>query len=54
MFIFKNLGIGKARPTTVTLQLADRSYSHPEDKIKDVLVRVDQFLEDHSFPEEEL
>ncbi|XP_016683994.1 uncharacterized protein [Gossypium hirsutum] len=44
MSIFKKLGIGKARPTTVTLQLAHRSYSHPEGKIEDVLVMVDKFI----------
>ncbi|XP_062118742.1 uncharacterized protein LOC133832412 [Humulus lupulus] len=38
MSIFKKLGIGEARPTTVTLQLADRSMAHPEGKIEDVLV----------------
>ncbi|XP_016747362.1 uncharacterized protein [Gossypium hirsutum] len=44
MSIFRNLGIGKARPTTVTLQLVDRSYVYPEGKIEDVLVRVDKFI----------
>ncbi|XP_062103849.1 uncharacterized protein LOC133814964 [Humulus lupulus] len=44
MSIFKNLGIGEARPTTVTLQLADRSMAHPEGKIEDVLVQVDKFI----------
>ncbi|XP_024024961.1 uncharacterized protein LOC112092618 [Morus notabilis] len=44
MSIFRKLGIGEARPTTVTLQLADRSYAHPEGKIEDVLVRVDKFI----------
>ena len=29
--IFKRLGLGKARPTTVTLQLADRSLKHPRE-----------------------
>ncbi|XP_016754169.1 uncharacterized protein [Gossypium hirsutum] len=29
--IFRKLGIGKARPTIVTLQLADRSYAHLEE-----------------------
>ncbi|XP_060974163.1 uncharacterized protein LOC133039315 [Cannabis sativa] len=42
--IFKKLGIGEARPTTVTLQLADRSMAHPEGKIEDVLVQVDKFI----------
>ena len=27
--IFKRLGLGEARPTTVTLQLADMSLKHP-------------------------
>ncbi|MFQ6631046.1 hypothetical protein Gotur_010071 [Gossypium turneri] len=43
MSIFRKLGIGKARPTTVTLQLANRSYAHLKGKIEDVLVRVDKF-----------
>ncbi|KAL4354030.1 hypothetical protein GQ457_06G010660 [Hibiscus cannabinus] len=42
--VFQRLGIGNARPTTVMLQLADRSYVHPEGKIKDILVRVDKFI----------
>ncbi|KAM6551275.1 hypothetical protein CsatB_001083 [Cannabis sativa] len=44
MSIFKKLGIGEARPTTVTLQLADRSMAHPDGKIEDVLVQVDKFI----------
>ncbi|KAL5545312.1 hypothetical protein UlMin_009096 [Ulmus minor] len=44
MSIFKKLGIGQARPTTVSLQLADRSIAHPEGKIEDVLVKVDKFI----------
>ncbi|XP_062086335.1 uncharacterized protein LOC133792444 [Humulus lupulus] len=44
MSVFKKLGIGEARPTTVTLQLADRSMAHPEGKIEDVLVQVDKFI----------
>ncbi|KAL5556867.1 hypothetical protein UlMin_039103 [Ulmus minor] len=44
MSIFKKLGIGEARPTTVSLQLADRSIAHPEGKIEDVLVKVDKFI----------
>ncbi|XP_016681104.1 uncharacterized protein [Gossypium hirsutum] len=31
IFIFKKLGIWKAIPITVTLQLADQSYAHPEE-----------------------
>ncbi|KAL5552044.1 hypothetical protein UlMin_002220 [Ulmus minor] len=44
MSIFKKLGIGEARPTTVSLQLADISIAHPEGKIEDVLVKVDKFI----------
>ncbi|XP_016684044.1 uncharacterized protein [Gossypium hirsutum] len=44
MYIFRKLGIGKARPTTVTLQLVDRSYVHLKGKVEDVLVRVDEFI----------
>ena len=42
--IFKRLGLGKARPTIVTLQLADRSLKHPRGVIEDVLVKVDKFI----------
>lgn len=41
--VFKKLGI-ESRPTTVTLQLADRFVMHPEGKIADVLVKVDCFI----------
>ncbi|XP_074376955.1 uncharacterized protein LOC141718468 [Apium graveolens] len=44
MSVFWKLGIGEVRPTTVTLQLADRSLAHPEGKIEDVLVKVDKFI----------
>ncbi|XP_062119267.1 uncharacterized protein LOC133833019 [Humulus lupulus] len=40
----KRLGLGEARPTTVTLQLADRSVKHPRGIIEDVLVKVDKFI----------
>ena len=42
--IFKCLGLGEARLTTVTLQLADRSLKHPRGVIEDVLVKVDKFI----------
>ena len=42
--IFQRLGLGEARPTTVTLQLADRSLKHPRGVIEDVLVKVDMFI----------
>ena len=42
--IFRRLGLGEACPTTVTLQLADRSLKHPRGVIEDVLVKVDKFI----------
>ncbi|XP_070028845.1 uncharacterized protein [Nicotiana sylvestris] len=36
--LFKQLGLGAPRPTTVMLQLADRSIEHPEGVIEDVLL----------------
>ena len=38
------MGLGEARPTTVTLQLIDRSLKHPREVIEDVLVKVDKFI----------
>ena len=42
--IFRRLGLGEASPTTVTLQLADRSLKHPRGVIEDVMVKVDKFI----------
>ncbi|KAL5565251.1 hypothetical protein UlMin_028415 [Ulmus minor] len=42
--IFKKLGLGEVKPTTVSLQLADRSIKHPRGIIEDVLVKVDKFI----------
>ena len=42
--IFKWLGLGEARPTTITLQLANKSLKHPRGVIQYVLVKVDKFI----------
>ncbi|XP_024964917.1 uncharacterized protein LOC112505210 [Cynara cardunculus var. scolymus] len=42
--IFNKLGIREIRPTTVILQLADRSLAYPKGKIEDILVKVDKFI----------
>jgi hypothetical protein len=42
--IFKKLDLGEARPTTVTLQLADRSLKLPKGIIEDVLEKVGKFI----------
>ncbi|XP_009617231.1 uncharacterized protein [Nicotiana tomentosiformis] len=40
--LFKKLGLGVLRPTTITLQLTDRSLVMPEGIIEDVLVQADE------------
>ncbi|KAJ9565234.1 hypothetical protein OSB04_001200 [Centaurea solstitialis] len=42
--VFKSLEIGEARPTTISIQLADKSLVWPKGKIEDVLVQVDKFI----------
>ena len=42
--IFRRLGLGEARPTTVTLQFADRSLKDPWGVIENVLVKVNKFI----------
>ncbi|XP_070005213.1 uncharacterized protein [Nicotiana sylvestris] len=42
--VFKTLGIGKPRPTSMRLQMADRIMKRPLGIIDDVLVRVDKFF----------
>ena len=42
--IFWKLGLGEVKPTTVCLQLADKSIKHPRGIIEDVLVKVDKFI----------
>ena len=42
--VFKQLGVGECRLTTVTLQLTDRSHAYPEGKIEEVLVKVNKFI----------
>ncbi|XP_016439624.2 uncharacterized protein LOC107765482 [Nicotiana tabacum] len=42
--IYKRLCIGKARPTSMLLQLADRTVKRPSDILDDVLVQVGKFV----------
>ncbi|XP_070045579.1 uncharacterized protein [Nicotiana tomentosiformis] len=42
--MFKTLGIGQPRPTSMRLQMADRTMKIPLGIIDDVLVRVDKFI----------
>ncbi|KAL6322870.1 hypothetical protein AAG906_020902 [Vitis piasezkii] len=41
--VYKELGLGELKPTSITLSLADRSVKIPRGVIEDVLVQVDKF-----------
>ncbi|XP_073017791.1 uncharacterized protein [Primulina eburnea] len=40
----KDLNLGEVKPTTITLQVADRSLTYPRGIVEDVLVKVDKFI----------
>ena len=42
--VFKTLGIGQPRPTSMRLQMLDRTMKRPLGIVYDVLVRVDKFI----------
>ena len=42
--MFKRLKLGEPKSTTISLQLADRSYQHPQGIIENVLVKVGKFV----------
>ena len=42
--MFKRLKLGEPKLTTISLQLADRSYQHPRGIIENVLVKVGKFV----------
>ena len=41
--MYKQLGLGELKPTSITLSLADRSIKIPKGTIEDVLIQVDGF-----------
>ena len=41
--MYKQLGLGELKPTSITLSLADRSIKIPKGTIEDVLIQVDKF-----------
>ncbi|KAJ9675883.1 hypothetical protein PVL29_024715 [Vitis rotundifolia] len=41
--VYKQLGLGELKPTSITLSLADRSVKIPRGMVEDVLVQVDKF-----------
>jgi hypothetical protein len=42
--MYQQLGLGKLKPTTVILQLADQSIKKPRGIIEDVVIKVDKFF----------
>ena len=42
--MFKRLKLGEPKSTTISLQLVDRSYQHPQGLIENVLVKVGKFI----------
>jgi hypothetical protein len=42
-YVYVQLGLGELKPTSITLQLADRSVKVPRGIIEDVLIKVDKF-----------
>jgi hypothetical protein len=41
--VYLQLGLGELKPTSMTLQLADRSVKIPQGIMEDVLIKVDMF-----------
>ena len=42
--VVQRLSLGELTPTTITLQMADRSMAQPEGVLEDVLVKVGKFI----------
>lgn len=47
--LFKKLGVGKVKPWTISLQLADRFIVYPKGIIEDVLIKVKHFIFPNGF-----
>ena len=41
--VYKQLGLGELKPTSITLSLADRSIKIPKGTVEDILIQVDKF-----------
>jgi hypothetical protein len=42
--VYEMLGLGELQPTSITLQLVDRSIKRPQGILEDVLVQVGKFI----------
>ena len=41
--MYKQLGLGELKPTSITLSLEDRSIKIPKGKVEDVIIQVEKF-----------
>ena len=41
--VYQKLRLGELKPTSITLQLVDRSVREPRGTVEDVLVKIEQF-----------
>ena len=44
LLMFKRLKLGEPKSTTISLQLANKSYQHPQGIIENVLIKVGKFI----------
>ena len=42
--VYEKLGLGELQPTSITLQLADKSIKRPRGILEDVMVKVGKFI----------
>ena len=47
--MYRQLGLGELKPTSITLSLADRSIKIPKGTLEDVLIQVDKFYDSVDF-----
>ena len=47
--VYKQLGLGELKLTSITLSLADRSIKIPKGTVEDVLIQVDKFYYPYDF-----
>lgn len=44
LYIYRKLGFGDLKATSVTLQLIDRSIKHPSGFVEDMLIKVEDLI----------
>jgi len=47
--VYETFGLGELQPTSITLQLTEKSIKRPRGILEDVLVKVDQSILPHDF-----